>query len=131
MSGSWCLPPVAESLGDMHAPYLLGTGEVRDGAGDPKNPVEAPCRKSHRGRSVGKQLAARIVRRRNRVEQLAVGFGISPDAKPAKTPRLDIACRSDTPSDLFTALGGRRKGQVGGADALHLYMKVYAVEQWA
>ena len=70
------LTAVAERLGDVNATDLSGAGEVGDGPGDAEDAMEASRREPHRGRRVREQLAARLVGRRDLVEQFAVGLGV-------------------------------------------------------
>ena len=107
------LPSIAERLRDMNPADLACAGKIGDCAGDPKDSVESARRKTHRRGGVGEQLTARLVGRGHFVQQLAVRFGVGPDATAVVALRLDGARRGHPPRHLLAAFGRWRQGQVG------------------
>ena len=89
----------------------------------------AAGRQPHPFRRLCEQRPARLVGRRYRVEQWAIGFRIGPDRLVGITGRLGVAGGGDAGGDLGRALCRWRQGQVGGAYRLNLDMEVDAVEQ--
>ena len=115
----------------MDSPDLVGAGKVGDGPGNPQHSVETAGGEAHRCRGVGEQLAAGIVRRCYRIEQLAISLGIGAQAMAFIPLRLHGPCRCHPGRHLSASLRRWRKSEVGGADALHFDMKIDAVEQGA
>ena len=86
---------------------LIGAREVGDGARDPEHPVESARGEAHRGRGVGEQLAPRLVRRRDRIEKIAVRLGIGAHPGAVEALALDVA-RTQVAGEL--ELQARRAG---------------------
>ena len=93
----------------MDSPDLLGAGEVGDGAGDAEHAMEAAGREAHRRGGVGEELAAGLVRRRDLVEQLAVGLGVGTRAVAIVALGLELPRGGDPAPDFGAALGRRRQ----------------------
>ena len=62
--------------------------------------MEAARRQPHRRGRVGEQLAPRIVGRRDRIEQLAIGLGVGARAVAVVAVRLDLTRGGDPPRDF-------------------------------
>ena len=106
------LAAIAQRLGDMDPADRFGAGEVGDGPRDAQHPVKAARRQAHRRRRVGEQLAARLVGRRDAVEQFAVGLGIGAHARAIVALATGARARAATRArDLGAAFGRRRQGQ--------------------
>ena len=115
----------------MDAADLIGAGEISDGACDTQDTMEASCRQAHRCGRVGQELAPGIVRSPDTVEQLPIRLGIGPYTRPAIAVGLNLARRRHPSRDLGASFGGRRQGQIGGGDTLHVDMQIDPVEQRA
>ena len=125
------LPSVAQCLGDVDAPDLLGACEVGDRPGYAKHPMESSGGEAHCGGGVGEELAAGLVGRRDPVQQLAVGLCVRARAVAVIALRLDFARSGDPARDFRAALGGRRQSEVGGGNAGHFDVEVDPIEQGA
>lgn len=88
----------------MDATNCFGPGQIGERAADAQHAVVAARREAHRVGGLREQLAAGLVGRRDRLEQLAVGLGIGADAVV-----IGIAFRLDP------ARGGDARGDVGWA----------------
>jgi hypothetical protein len=108
---------------------LIGASKVGNCPRDPQNPVETACRQVHRRGSVGEELAAGLVGRRDLVEEVAVGFGVRARAVAVIAVGLHLPGGGDPPSDLGAALGWRGQSEIGGRDGRYFDVQVDAVEQ--
>ena len=102
----------------MEPPDLVRSRKVRHGSRDPKHAMEPARRQSHRRCCVGEKLASGLIRRRNTVEQFAVGLGICSSTGPIVPVGLHLARGGHPACDFGTALGRWRKRKIGGGHAL-------------
>lgn len=113
----------------MDSPNLLSAGEVRDGAGNAKDAMEAARREAHRRCGIGEKLAPGLVRGGNPVEKFAVSLGVRAWAMAVVAIGLKLPGSSDTARDFRASFSGWRKSEVCGGNARHLDMQVHAVQQ--
>lgn len=107
------LTPIAECLGDMDPAHSLAARQIGDRPPHPKHAVKAAGREPHRLGGLGHELAAGLVRGRDRFEQVPVGLGIGPHIMAFVAPSLDVPRRLDPSRNLGRALARRRQYQVG------------------
>lgn len=107
----------------------FGAREVRDGAGDSQHSRVAARRQPHGLRRLHQQPLARLVRGCEPLERLTIEFGIGARAGLFGPRGLDGASGGNACRDLGAALGGRRQGEIDGADRVDLDVEIDTVEQ--
>ena len=112
----------------MDSADLIRSGEVGDRTGHAHDAVKSPGRQPHRRGGVSEKLPPGLVGRRYAVEKFAVCLRIRARPMAVVAVGLDLSRTRDTLGHFGTALGRRRKGEVGGRDAGHLDVKVDPVE---
>ena len=115
----------------MRLGHAARAGQVGDGAGDFQHAVIAARRQLHALGGFGQQFGAGGIGLGDAVQQFAFGFGIGAHGIIGKTFTLHLPRDRHTLCHFRIAFSGGRQRQVGGGDALHLHMHVYAVKQGA
>jgi hypothetical protein len=130
-------PPETQGLGDVDAADALGAVEIGDGARHAQNAVIPPRRQFHPVDGVGQQRLAGGVRRGDRIQKLAVGFGVGADRRVADGAVTDEALIAsglhgarlrDARRDLGRTLGWRRQRQVARRNGGDIDVEVDAIE---
>jgi len=109
---------IRECLGDMTAPYLVGAVQVGavqvgDGPGHPQNPMIAPGGQPQMFRRGLQQVSARLVRRGDGFEDLAIGFSVAAralaDIGAGQPIELALARGRNPGRDTSASFLGRRQ----------------------
>ena len=115
----------------MNPSDLIRSRKVRHGPRDPNHPMEPARRQSHRRCCISEKLASRIIRRRDAIQQVAVGLGIRTHTRTIVPVCLQLARGGHPARDCGAAFGWWRKREIGRGHALHINMQIDAVEQRA
>jgi hypothetical protein len=122
---------ITQGLGDVGARHRFAGFEVGERAGDSQHPMVSAGRELKRldgffqeGQPVG-------VGPGDRFQKFSVGFGVGADRVAGVARALNVACGGDPGGNLGRTLGGRRQGEIVGADGADFDVKIDAVDQRA